>query len=546
MKNILICLITSILSPSLSIAGCSSASEEPYAAAVANTKAKCAEQWTANILQIDNALFECYQKLQTTGTFTCNFTQGNIPFGKLKSLTNAKHSSILNLNNILNPCTYEEMKFKTNLLYANTKIRYFFVTQTIDYFIPSDSMVKFESKFCTRLKATSGKEPLIVALWLKMRDLKTGKSSAKLFIAQIGKTFFTRADISIVSDFYEGNYEESISYKFLGLFSALPKPMVLCYQVAGAAGNFSSCYLLMETHATGSPQQLASVLLVNKQLQHCDSMRSAIKFLAKNCDPNDSSQVRLLKRLQSDCESQVMAAPLQAKFDMNKIGRNEMYVLDSAIMIASAKQYLLQQFPNTFEASFKGKSLTLQLPENLQSGFCKNKVRSNLEVYQTEALAPFGAPTGFELVNGTIHIGNDIAHEKLDKILQSETATSYSAQAFKPIASSYELLSALKKGALSVGSNKVPSARIVDPALLLSAFDLWDSKDVALIIETSIKNAKATIQIQREAAAQPLFLHAMRKLSVRDRSLLLLAWYNDSALLSRCIKNISEIKPLTD
>ena len=88
MKNILICLITSILSPSLSIAGCSSASEEPYAAAVANTKAKCAKQWTANILQIDNALFECYQKLQTTGTFTCNFTQGNIPFGKLKSLPN--------------------------------------------------------------------------------------------------------------------------------------------------------------------------------------------------------------------------------------------------------------------------------------------------------------------------------------------------------------------------------------------------------------------------------------------------------------------------
>lgn len=355
---------------------------QEYNRAVKNTQKARAQQWNNSIAKISgelqNRLVSINDSIENHIKYHSKYRDINMDLPKFSQ----KCSQIINLNKVFNECTEQDLSTRVDLLYAKTKTRFFFITQTLEYFIPFDSIDVYADAMCTEHfmeKYANYDAPIIIALWVKMKDNSTGKSSADLVVRQFGKSVLNWTEVNFAKYNNGGNYEESAIHKFNTLFRNIPKPMVLCYQIAKANGSLSTLYFVVTMNLKGIEQMYNHVLLIDKSLRQIDSLQSI-------CKPNNSNKIKEVDasktKAQNDRNKQrefLTLALMKPKFDIAPFQLKEKYLQDSSFVYAAAKTYLQERFPSVFEKlSTKNKNNTKHYLNDFQAGTCESPAYSEV------------------------------------------------------------------------------------------------------------------------------------------------------------------------
>lgn len=258
--------------------GCEGLTNSEFDIHVLNTRGNRSESWNSDAQSLSNSLSVNLGLLRSSaGTGGAN-NNGHSGVNLNIDPNSFSGHHIVNLNNSVNECTRRDMEARCRMLYKKTGIRFLYVTKTLNYFLPRDSMNLFRD-LATASFSTELTEDLIVALYLKMTDASTGASGTTLLVKQLNGEWLTNGEIQHATYNNGGSYQDNTYYRFVNLFKNIPKPLIICYQVAKVNGLFTTMYLQKATAVKGWEQIYQHIFKVDKTFREVSQLAGQIEAL---------------------------------------------------------------------------------------------------------------------------------------------------------------------------------------------------------------------------------------------------------------------------
>ena len=119
---------------------CDDLAKETYDSFVHNSTASRATNWENDVTFIRAQLSLKLGLLSNENITVAPVNNGNSGVAVNINPSHFKGSYIVNLNNSVNACTERDMEMRCRMLFEKTGIRFIFLTHSISYFIPRDSL----------------------------------------------------------------------------------------------------------------------------------------------------------------------------------------------------------------------------------------------------------------------------------------------------------------------------------------------------------------------------------------------------------------------
>ena len=366
--------------------------QEVYDASVLKTAEARSANWTRDAAAISNTL------LTTQEGFDLMKSMEDQTFGNLL------YKHFINLNQSVNQCTAHDLESSCKILYAKTGIRFYFVTKTLNYFIPRDSLDAFKAAAVSGF-SNNVSENLIVGLYLKMYDELTGTSCPMVLVSQKNGEWLSKADIDFVNYNNGGNYNAGTTYKFRNLIRNIPKPLILCYQVAKINGLLSTVYIENKQHVKGREQIYYHVFKIDKSFDEIKAINEELDALRFEDKPGlDIYSEQRKKELKEKLWITRFAALRNPQF--NQIGAfKEEYLQNKQLVEAAALRILKAEYPPFFNNDNVNTILqNTSTPEDLMVGSCIKVEESDDVGDGLSVVSLLLTPTGLDVIPDALSV----------------------------------------------------------------------------------------------------------------------------------------------
>jgi hypothetical protein len=340
-----------------------------YNLEVSNTAAQRKAHWKGYIDQIKLEL----RSRDILVSSLSNTIGGNQPGVLVPLIDKTLYDSrfIINLNNSVNECTEKDMNACSVQLFAKTGIRYYFITSAVDFFIPPDSFGVFVNEVAKDVIDQNPGQNFIVAVYLKMVDEPLNKKSNTLLVKQNGN-WLTKAEIDFAKFNNGGSYQDATFYRYKGLLKNIPKPLIICYQVAKVNGLLTTTFIRKSNAAKGKEQIYFHVFKIDKGLNELkiidEKLANAIRA-KKNEVPGQDHIIALLKEERYSTYFKALRAN---KLEEASAHVKETYLEKPEVAHAAAIKYLSETFHGKYDSPIANQILeNTGLPDHYLEGSCE-------------------------------------------------------------------------------------------------------------------------------------------------------------------------------
>jgi hypothetical protein len=357
-------------------------------------------------------------------------TPNGVNLGIQPVLPDAKH--VLILNNAVNTCTQEDMEVRCRMLFSKTNKRLLFVTQTLNYYIPVDSLNVFRDAAAISF-TNNVTDDIIVALYLKMNDAVTGQPGNTLLVKQINGSWLTLADISFANFNNSGNYTASTFHKFNNLYKNIPKPLVICAQVAKVNGLLTTIYINKGQAIKGREQIYYHSFRLDKAFDELKQLDDQLRALNQqysgtgspamgtgNASPQLMLQidevVNRMKRVYARAASEPQFREADQHF-------KEVYLQSRAAVQAGALKYIQDRYGLLYHNSqFSTLIAETGLPSDLFAGSCRSSEQSDVIADVLMFTSLLLAPTGLDFIPDALSVAYFASQDNTLEFLQASAS----------------------------------------------------------------------------------------------------------------------------
>jgi hypothetical protein len=396
---------------------------------VINTRSARKTSWSADAGAISLALTTDFGLLNNNSIAGNNSNSGNTGVNVNVNANLLQGRFVINLNNSVNECTQKDMEVRSRILFKKANINFLFLTQTIPYYLPLDSLNTFRDAAVQALENAYGDKNLIVALWLKMTDSNGPATSAVLLVKQNGN-WLTNADIDFAKYNNGGGYTGSTVYKYRNLYRNIPKPLVLCYQVAKVNGLLTTSYFSKGQAVKGREQIYNHVFKVDKAFEEIGQLNSQLLSLyqqggsgggiigANNLSPQ---LYREIESLHNKIKLSYLKAAKSPQFNEAEEHFKEIYLQDKNLAHVAALRYVKNKYGQLYSNNELDELIgTTGLPDDLRAGSCTSGGESDVIADFLGVASLLLAPTGLDIIPDALSVAWFASNGKtLDMLLAS-------------------------------------------------------------------------------------------------------------------------------
>jgi hypothetical protein len=374
---------------------------------VVNTRTNRKNAWTNDANALSVALTTDFTLLQNNGYVGTQNNPGNtgVNLGISQGLLNGTY--VLNLNNSLNGCTQEDMEVRCKMLLKKSGINFVFVTQTLNYYLPVDSLNLFRDGATNALVSANANRNLIIALYLKMNDPVTAQPGNVLLVRQNGD-WLTLGDVNFASYNNSSTYNASCFYKFNNLYKNIPKPLILCYQVAKVNGLLTTVYFNKAQAVKGREQIYYHVFKIDKAFEDVGLLQGQLKEVSKL----GSGKNGFTPQLQKDYDAllnRIKIAYIRAgkdpQFSESPVHFKEVYLQDKSVAHKAALKELREKYGQLYDNNQIDNLLQgISFPSDLNAGTCKTNDKSDAIADALNVASLLLSPTGFDFIPDALQV----------------------------------------------------------------------------------------------------------------------------------------------
>lgn len=356
---------------------------DAYNQHVINTRQNRFTDWTGDASNLSLNLSANYGNLTSNSTPpNTNNNNGNTAVNLHVDPALFTGHYIQNLNNSVNACTKKDMEARCHLLYAKTGIRFIFLTQDLNYYLPADSMTKFRDA-ATQSFTTNLTDDIIVALYLKMKDPSTNSSTGILLVKQINGSWLTQADIHFATYNNGGGYTAGTFSRFKNVFKNIPKPLILCYQVAKVNGLLTTAYFNKGEKVKGREQIYYHAFKIDAAFEEIGQLHNQLAALYSHGVSSGgaviganaistSSTYREIDEVKNKIRIAYLKAAAEPKFKEAEEHYKEIYLQRKTTAEAAALKYLRDKYGLLYKNNqFDALIANVGLPEDVTIGSCE-------------------------------------------------------------------------------------------------------------------------------------------------------------------------------
>lgn len=329
---------------------------------------------------------------------------------------------IVDLGNCYNECTLKDLDVRCRMLRNKTGIYFLFLTCELDYFIPTDSNDTFLNA-AVQTFSLNYTDDVIVALYLKMNDGNTNYAS-NVLIKQINGTWLTQADLNFAKYNNGGTYKGGAVSRFNNVFKNIPKPLILCYQVAKVNGMLSTAYFNKSNEAKGHTQIYTHVFKIDKAFDELKELYNQLDNLTAitgggsgsiigtggNASFQNAQEISRVTNKIKICYIKSLHHP---QFKDSEETFKEQYLQQKEIVENAALRYLKDKYGSTFKNNqLESLTATFQQPTDLISGTCKSEENSDDIASLLDASSLVLSPTGLDFIPDALSVVYYLSNEQ--------------------------------------------------------------------------------------------------------------------------------------
>jgi hypothetical protein len=337
------------------------------------------------------------------------------------------------MNACMNSCTKRDLEVRSRMLFARTGIRYLFITQDLDYFLPQDSLQLFLNE-ATRTFSTNTTDDVIIALYVKMYDASLTTALGQLLVKQINGSWLTAADIDYAQYNSGGSYKNGAYYKYKSLFKNIPKPLILCYQVAKINGLLTTAYFNKSQSAKGSEQIYYHVFKMDKAFRQLKEAYSRLDgLLALNNNSANGymefssymslSDQREARKVLNEIKVCYINAVLSPQLEDADVHFKEVYLQKKETAQNAALQHIEQNFGQLYhDNNFSALKANFSMPNDIVAGTCPTADNSDVVEDVLNISSLLLMPTGLDFIPDALSVAYYAAQDRTMDMLLSSAA----------------------------------------------------------------------------------------------------------------------------
>ncbi|MDI1354776.1 MAG: hypothetical protein PSX36_07655 [bacterium] len=452
----------------------------------------------------------------------------------------------INLNNSVNTCTQKDLEIRCRMLQKATGIRFMFVTQTLNFYIPLDSLTLFRNAVTYSLETQYADKNIIVALYLKMEDPTTGEPALTLQVKQNG-TWLSNADIAFATYNNAGGYKGGLLYKFTNLYKNIPKPLILCYQLAKVNGLLTTAYFKKGEHIKGREQIYFHILKLDKAFDELKILDERMSQLLLEAGQKEYIPAPLQKQIDDQRDKIKIAyvkASLQPEFNEAKEHFKDVHLQKKEIAHAAALKYLKDNYGMMYSGN-KISSLidNIGLPTDLTIGSCETPDNSDVIADLLNVSSLLLSPAGLDFVPDALLVAYYLNDGKAIDALKASGnffIPGVLCGAKKVILTCVDAIRELNAGSKLVVELNVVKAIPCDNANLASALNL-DPSAMGPIMGDLNGNPAAVKQMLPVTAAQGKIYQNTEKLSPAKQIEFTKKCLDDADFRHKCLADPEEV-----
>lgn len=458
---------------------CSALSNADYDLFVLNTASVRASRWSNDTKVISDALFRNYNSLSQAFTASGNAGSTGV---NLNLPQNSQRNHVIELGNgLIHSCQRLDMENSCKLLFKETGIRYLFITKFLDYFIPRDSLDVFLSEATSSFTENVADE-LILAVYVNLHDVGSGKSSSVLLVRQLNGTWLNAGDIAYANYNSQGVFRKTVKSKFYNLYKNIPKPLVMCYQVAKVNGLFTTMYLRRQ-QVKGQPAIYAHVFRYDKGFSKIAGYDAEVKVwrdIAYAPGKNgiqtgyDNPQVRAeLEKYTLLLKSAYLHAVYEPELETADFQVKEVYVSDSVLVKAAVLRRMQQMFGALYvNNKFSGLYNEVTVPSDVFAGTCPSEEEEDVVGTLLDWTSLVLSPTGLDFIPDALSVVYYAATGNITKSLMAAGSLALVGVLGPLVKSAGDAMKATNRGSHLIRQGNDLLELAADPHVLSTAYGI--------------------------------------------------------------------------
>lgn len=391
---------------------------------VLNTRQNRFTNWAADAGNISLNISANYANIVASPSHTTTPNNGTTKVNLFIDPNAFAGHYITDLANCLNECTESDLEVRCRMLYNKTGIHYLFITKELDYYLPIDSANKFRDAAVKSFSANLS-DNIIIGLYLKMKDGNSAVGTT-LLIKQLNGTWLTQADIAFATYNNGGsNYESGTFSRFNNIFKNIPKPLILCYQVAKVNGLLTTTYFDKGTHVKGKEQIYVHVFKLDKAFNELKNLYDQRSSLIASTGGSGGSVIGTSGISTSVVYDQIALVENKIKIAYVKAAKNpqfmdadlkfkDQYLQDGTVVQAASLKHLQDNYGFLFKNNAINALIAgVGLPTDLKVGTCKTGGSSDVIADGLNIASLLLSPTGLDFIPDALAVAYYASNDQL-------------------------------------------------------------------------------------------------------------------------------------
>lgn len=527
---------------------------QDYLSHVNNTRQVRASDWLATVKSVEALIKSNFEQLENalpsshTGTSAAT-TNHNMN----TSASGGVH--VINHNQCLNACQTEDLEVRCRMLHDQTGIRLLYVTATIGFYIPQDSLGVFRDEVTQSVFSAYSSKNIIVVLWIKMLD-GTHAPGAFLRVRQNGD-WLSAADIAFANRNNGGNYPEAALYKFLNIYKNIPKPLVLCYQVAKVNGLLTTAYFSKGDRVKGREQICYHSFKVDKGFEEIQQLHEKIQALRNDkvaggagfevggSNAFNSGAYEKIDELRNAQKIAYIRASKRPELMEVGFHVKEQYLLNKDLVHSAGLKYLKDHFNGIYPNNQMQQQMTVTtFPEDLAAGSCKYSGQKGVVEDLLNISSLLLSPAGLDFIPDALAVCWYAAADRtLDAFYASLSFVTpgLSCGMQKTLGNASDIINGANKGKRLLINAGAVKAVDDDINLVTSLFGLKPADVQPELVKLINDNPATTTQLLPVTSEQARIWSNTEKLEPAKRIELQTKLYHDADFRKKCLDDPDEV-----
>ncbi|WP_317898810.1 hypothetical protein [Aurantibacillus circumpalustris] len=527
---------------------------DAYTQHVINTRQSRSTNWAADANGLSLSISANFGQL-TNNSPNSSSQSNNGSTGVNLNINPSQFSGhyVQTLNTCINTCTKEDMEVRCRMLYAKTNIRFLFITKDLDYYLPIDSINKFRD-VAAQTFTNSSTDQVILALYLKMKD--GPQSTGVVAVKQINGDWLTNADINFANYNNGGDYKAGTFSKFKNIYKNIPKPLILCYQVAKVNGLLTTSYFNKGESIKGREQIYYHIFKTDGAFEEISQLHDQLSSLySSNTSAGgsviganaitSSATFEKIDEIKNKIRITYLKAAKEPKFNEASEHFKEVYLQTKSVAEVAALKYLRDKYGLLYKNNkFDALIANTGLPDDIKVGSCKASETSDVIGDALNITSLILSPTGLDFIPDALAVAYYAATDNTYEFMWASASFLIPGSlsgAKKILSSGADAIKEINVGSKLLLEGGQLKAIEQDVNYISSMFNIKPQDVDASLVSKINTNPAVTNNLLPITAAQAKVYSNTEKLAPEKRLEFVKKCYDDDSFRQKCLNDPEEV-----